>query len=177
MFAECKLNRKTGNTEWTFITQRQYPRMALITTEIFADESLATGGTLAVTFPLASKLPMFGLLRRERNFSFPLADTKEVTSRYPLVPVGIWKENPLAYDISSTVQPELDELSSFLGSSGPLGLFRVCNERLRSVFRNAPRKEELGYQPVTGFADAVGSWDSPMVLMPSWIIKHSTHCI
>jgi hypothetical protein len=31
---------------------------------------------------------------------------------------------------------------------------------LREVHRNAPNKEELGYQPVTGFQDAV-SLSSP----------------
>jgi uncharacterized protein YcbX len=40
----------------------------------------------------------------------------------------------------------------FLGVKNPLTVFRIHKER--EVFRNAPRKSELGYQPVVGFADA-----------------------
>jgi hypothetical protein len=47
------------------------------------------------------------------------------------------------------------ELGSYLGVKGQLGLFRTDDTELREVYRNAPRKEEIGYQPVTGFQDAV----------------------
>lgn len=131
--------------------------MTRITTAIFVDSGNPTaGGTLAITYPLTSKFPTFGFRRlRERTLYVPLAATEEAMFGCPLVQVGIWKDTPLAYDISAPVRSELDGLSRFLGSKGPLKLIRVCNEKLRPVFRNAPRIEEVGHQPVTGFADAV----------------------
>ncbi|KAG4220081.1 hypothetical protein PC116_g31440 [Phytophthora cactorum] len=47
------------------------------------------------------------------------------------------------------------ELQRYLGVSNKLALFRVDPGQLREVYRTAPRKEEAGYQPVTGFQDAV----------------------
>lgn len=76
-------------------------------------------------------------------------------ARFPLVNVKIWKCTPEAYDVSSVIQSELKELAAFLGAKGEVRLFRTCEERLREVYRNAPRKEELGFQSVVGFADAV----------------------
>lgn len=77
-------------------------------------------------------------------------------SAFPLVPVKIWQEHPLGHDMSSAVAGELRELERFLGTKGELALFRVCDSKPRVVYRNAPRKEELGHQSVVGFADAVG---------------------
>ncbi|KAL9117211.1 MAG: hypothetical protein Q9187_006258 [Circinaria calcarea] len=47
-------------------------------------------------------------------------------------------------------------LGHFLGMSKDttLALFRVDPKHYRTVLRCAPRKEQLGYQPVTGFTDA-----------------------
>jgi len=150
MFAEWKPNLKTGNFQWVFITQRQYPKMALITTEIYLEGE--NGGDLYITFPLKSWLPF---LRQARTVCLPLLASEEFKARYPLKQVGIWREEPPAYDISSAVETELKELSAYLCTKGPLALFRVCPEELREVHRNAPTLSELGYQPVTGFADAV----------------------
>ena len=36
----------------------------------------------------------------------------------------------------------------------PFALFRLSNANPRQVFRNAPTKEKLGYQPIVGFQDA-----------------------
>lgn len=58
--------------------------------------------------------------------------------------------------MSSAVAYELQELENFLGAKGEIALFRVCDSKPREVYRNAPGKEELGYQSVVGFADAVG---------------------
>lgn len=150
MFAEWKPNPKTGNFQWIFITQRQYPKMALITTEIYLEGE--NDGDLHITFPLKPRLPF---LKQTRTIRFPLLASEGFKAKYPLKQVGIWKEEPLAYDISSTVEAELKELSAYLCTKGPLALFRVCPEELREVHRNAPTLNEVGYQPVTGFADAV----------------------
>lgn len=58
--------------------------------------------------------------------------------------------------MSSAVAGELRELEKFLGAKRELALFRVCDSKPREVYRNAPKKEQLGYQSVVGFADAVG---------------------
>ncbi|RPA90083.1 hypothetical protein L873DRAFT_1831790 [Choiromyces venosus 120613-1] len=149
MFAEWKQNPKTGDHEWIFITQRQYPKMALITTEIYLEGE--NNGNLHITFPLKTRLPF---LKQARTIRFPLLASEDLKTMYPLKQIGIWKEQPLAYDISSAVEMELKELSAHLGTKGPLALFRVCPDELREVYRNAPTVDEAGYQPVTGFADA-----------------------
>ncbi|PWW76074.1 hypothetical protein C7212DRAFT_295765 [Tuber magnatum] len=149
MFAEWKPNPETGNFQWIFITQRQYPRMALIMPEIYLEGE--NDGNLHITFPIKSRLPFF---KRARTICLPLSASEEFKARYPLKQVGIWREQPLAYDISSTIETELRELSTYLCTNGPLALFRVCPEELRQVHRNAPTAIEVGYQPVTGFADA-----------------------
>ena len=38
--------------------------------------------------------------------------------------------------------------------SKPFALFRVGSEQPRQVYRNAPRREDVGYQPTVGFQDA-----------------------
>lgn len=61
--------------------------------------------------------------------------------------------------MSSAAPRELRELEKFLGAKGEIALFRVCDSKPREVHRNAPKKEELGYQSVVGFADAVSDQD------------------
>jgi hypothetical protein len=61
----------------------------------------------------------------------------------------------------STLNLEMNisnELKYYIGISNKLGLFRVDNKALREAHRCAPTKEEeLGWQPVTGFQDAVST--------------------
>lgn len=61
--------------------------------------------------------------------------------------------------MSSAVSRELRELEKFLRAKGEIALFRVCGSKPREVHRNAPKKEDLGYQSVVGFADAVSGQD------------------
>jgi hypothetical protein len=83
---------------------------------------------------------------------FPIAAEIEKKG-YVYEEVKIWKETVTALNMSIEL-PE--ELRLYLGVSNKLGLFRVDPNRLREVYRCAPRKKEAGYQPVTGFQDAVG---------------------
>ncbi|KAH8150277.1 uncharacterized protein LAJ45_05488 [Morchella importuna] len=159
MFAELRPYPRTGAPEWNFITQRQYPQMALITPTIHTQPKSPTGGTLSITFPLTATprplpLSLLPAGTDTRTFQLPLSGSKDVMARFPLVNVKIWKCTPEAYDVSSVIQSELKELAAFLGAKGEVRLFRTCEERLREVYRNAPRKEELGFQSVVGFADA-----------------------
>lgn len=51
-------------------------------------------------------------------------------------------------------------ISQLLGIDGPITAFKIPTDGLREVHRNAPTSSELGWQPVTGFADAY-----PILLM------------
>jgi uncharacterized protein YcbX len=65
--------------------------------------------------------------------------------------VVIWKSKPRWLNYARHVP---DDFRQWLGVSNPLTLFRVDPASYREVYRNAPRKETLGYQPSVGFADA-----------------------
>lgn len=92
----------------------------------------------------------------EREFVLPVAypTAEEIAARGygEGEEVVVWRETVRALDMGVEV-PE--ELALYLGVSNRLGLFRVDPGRLREVFRCAPRRGEVGYQPVTGFQDAV----------------------
>ncbi|PKX90636.1 MOSC domain protein [Aspergillus novofumigatus IBT 16806] len=96
------------------------------------------------------------LLPRELSFSVPLVPPPDRAGAYPSVPVKIWKDTLVAYDYGQHLPHALREFLAppDVGVSRPLTLFRVEPTHHRQVFRNAPRKEELGFQPVTVFADA-----------------------
>ncbi|PLN85012.1 hypothetical protein BDW42DRAFT_191104 [Aspergillus taichungensis] len=94
-----------------------------------------------------------GLLPTHHAISIPLSPPKDT----PTAPVKIWKDSPLAYDYRQYIP---QSLRSFLQpsepnkDSKPLTLFATSPSHTRPIFRNAPRKESLGFQPVTAFADA-----------------------
>ncbi|KAK5239175.1 hypothetical protein LTR16_012198, partial [Cryomyces antarcticus] len=56
----------------------------------------------------------------------------------------------------------LAKLKYTLGVSNTFTLFRVDNEKRRDLFRCAPRKDEIGYQPVVGFSDAASLPPTPL---------------
>ena len=51
-------------------------------------------------------------------------------------------------------------LAKLVGIEGEIAVFKIPDDGLREVHRNAPTAGELGWQPVTGFADAY-----PILLM------------
>ncbi|KKK22698.1 hypothetical protein ARAM_004004 [Aspergillus rambellii] len=121
------------------------------------------------------------LLPAEESFRVPLFPPTHRIATYPTVPVQIWKDRPVSYDYAqhipdslrrylspltrlSSSDPALSSSSSSFpalahkkhSSRGcsPLTLFRVNPSHHREIFRCAPRKASLGFQPLTGFADA-----------------------
>ncbi|KAF8243324.1 hypothetical protein K440DRAFT_562141 [Wilcoxina mikolae CBS 423.85] len=114
---------------WRFITQRKHPLLTQVQTSIVADK-------LVVSFPAS----WWG--RNEFSVSLEHEEGEE------LLPVTVWSDSPDAWKLPI----DLQRLRRFLGVKGELALFRVCERR--EVFRCAPRKETLGWQPVTGFADS-----------------------
>lgn len=65
----------------------------------------------------------------------------------------MWGSTTRALNLGSDVP---GALARYLGVSNKLALFRVDADDggLREAGGNAPQKEEVGYQPVVGFADS-----------------------
>ncbi len=159
--------------KWEFLTQRMFPLLACVETQIWIpDPSSATysptnaevrsGGVLVMTYPYQEDgwrgtLGSIGAALRgtvpQKSFRIPLKPTPEQIKNngYTTEEMIIWKDSPLALNMGVHVPPEL---KYFLGLRNPVTLFRVHDKNEREVFRCAPRKEQLGYQPITGFADA-----------------------
>ncbi|KAI4840291.1 hypothetical protein E4T44_07949, partial [Aureobasidium sp. EXF-8845] len=89
------------------------------------------------------------------TFKLPIAPDEKRSSKYSREVMKIWKCSPTAINGTSEIPTEtLAKLKYFLGVSNPLALFMADPLNHRQVFRNAPTKEEAGYQPGVGFADA-----------------------
>ena len=153
----------SNSSFWSFLTQREQPRLAQVTAELWLPDT-----SLAEYFPELPDVRSEGVIliiyphqtsRRnetktvKRAFKIPFNSSSEWISKNKCTwePMKIWKDYPIALNLS-TVIPQ--EFRDFLGIKHPLGLFRIDPDNFREVYRCAPRKESLGYQPVTGFADA-----------------------
>ncbi|KAI0388768.1 hypothetical protein F5Y17DRAFT_451656 [Xylariaceae sp. FL0594] len=163
---------------WEFVTQRQFPLLATVEVDLWLpdDEKWRRHGQSRVAPPayLVMRFPWREEGRRgkwaafqhklgrgwraepEKEIVVPLLDfpipAEEMKKRgYVYEDVKIWKDTVTALNVSAEL-PE--ELRLYLGVSNKLGLFRVDPNKLREVFRCAPREKEAGYQPVTGFQDA-----------------------
>jgi uncharacterized protein YcbX len=171
--AENTPNKEKAAHKWEFITQRQYPLLAKVRTEMWVpDQSVDTytphtedvesGGVIIMSFPYQlagwnGYLARFGAwiwgTVPEKQFRVPFDPTPVQIEKagYAYEKMTIWKDTVSALNLEIEIP---DELRYFLGISNKLGLFRIDNAKLREVHRNAPAKEDLGYQPVTGFQDA-----------------------
>ncbi|KAI8633345.1 MOSC domain-containing protein [Xylariaceae sp. FL1651] len=159
---------------WEFITQRQYARLATVKVDLWLPDEMklrkqsmrTREAFLILRYPwkdegwrgllsvITAKLGGGKAAQPEKEIMLPIdfpsvAEIKE--KGYTFEDVRIWKETVTALNMSTEV-PE--ELRLYLGVSNKLGLFRINPAALREVYRCAPRKEEAGYQPVTGFQDA-----------------------
>lgn len=161
--------QEKADHKWEFITQRQFPQLAQVKTQIWVEnESASTRnsgmrGTLILSYPhqergwkglLAKYVAFFRGTVPEKHWKIPLNPTAAQikTAGYKLEPIIIWKDTITALSMEIDIPAEL---RLFLGASNKLGFFRIDESHLREVHRNAPTKEQLGYQPVTGFQDAV----------------------
>jgi hypothetical protein len=91
----------------------------------------------------------------EKVFTLPIEFPSEADIQakgYKFEDVKIWNEATTALNMIAAVPPELEK---YLGVKHPLGLFRMDPSKRREVFRCAPKREEVGYQPVVDFHDAV----------------------
>lgn len=165
--------REKSEHKWDFITQRKHPRLATIETEVWVPDPSSTtysakhadvqsGGVLIISYPYQEDgwkgiVSSWTAARRgtvpRKSFRVPLDPTPQQIERngYTKENMTIWKDAPPAINMEVHVPLEL---SYVLGVSNRLSLFRVHHGHEREVFRCAPTKEQLGFQPITGFADA-----------------------
>ena len=165
---------------WKFVTQRTLPPMATIRTEVWLPDpssptytarhpNVHSGGVLVIRFPhitaedgIMGKVKEFLALasgQSERVVHIPFNPTQAQISEnaYSVDDMEIWKDRPKSLTIASTEKDDawIKELRSYLGITNHLALFRISKDHQpREVYRCAPRKEELGYQPAVGFQDA-----------------------
>jgi uncharacterized protein YcbX len=155
---------------WTFRTLRtpRYEKLALVKPEVWVPDkpetkkdNISTQDNEAVLIikypnipsgflaPLDKLAISFGLFPTERSFQVPLNSSAD--HKYPSEDVVIWKSKRCWLNYGAHVP---DDFRHWLGVENPLTLFRVDPSSYREVYRNAPRKDTLGYQPSVGFADA-----------------------
>ena len=167
-------NEKANHT-WKFITQRTFAAMANIKTEVWIPDpsspkysknhpNVQSGGVLVLKFPNLAKKGLSGVIwnalgtRSERTVHIPFNPTEEQVSSkgYTTENMQIWKDSPASLLMTSTEDPAswIHDLRFYLGISNHLGLFRICPEKPREVYRCAPHRDELGYQSTVGFQDA-----------------------
>ena len=154
--------------KWTFRTLRQpgFEKMAKIRPEIWLrdgmisskDQNAEADGFMIVKFPYIPSGPLalldrfllwMDLIDDESAFRVPLVPGRD--HKYPVEEVTIWKDSPKWLNYGEYVPASFQ---SWLGAKHPITLFRVDPQSYREVFRCAPRKEQVGYQPTVGFADA-----------------------
>lgn len=168
-------------SKWRFITQRERPQMAQVRTEIWVPDPASTTysphhpniqseGVLVVKFPiehgywgwLSDISVRWGGSPYEQSIQFPFNPTPDQIklNGYTTEKMTIWKESPDSLLVEHTSleseqrNPTFKNLSRFLGISNSLALFRAPRNPNREVYRCAPRKSELGYQPQVAFQDA-----------------------
>lgn len=156
--------REGGDGVWKFLTQRDLPLLASVQVDLWASKTEGShkGGAIVVRFPWREKgllglAQQFGLASKEKQFALPIdfPSADEIKGKgYTFADVKIWTEITTALNMENAVPPEL---SRYLGGKHRMALFRMDPSRQREVFRCAPKKEDIGYQPIVDFHDAVSS--------------------
>ncbi|PYI09867.1 hypothetical protein BO78DRAFT_362426 [Aspergillus sclerotiicarbonarius CBS 121057] len=164
--------------QWTARTlrDRDFRNLALLRPEIWIPDptspsyspnlpEIQSNGVLIIHYPRLPTTPFTKLLQRlnllptTASFTTPLTPPPSQTHLFPLTSVMIWKDSPLAYNYGHLLPDSLRALLTYDTTTPPhlrrpLTLFRECESHHREIFRCAPRKKDIGFQPVTGFADA-----------------------
>jgi uncharacterized protein YcbX len=153
---------------WTFRTMRAqgYDKLAMVKPEVWlkksanksGDEDAEVDGLLLVKYPnvnrsalaplhnLASNL---GIISSYAYFAVPLIPRPE--HGCPIEQVKLWQNQPRWYNYGKYLPKDFRR---FLDAKGEVTLFRVGPENYRQLFRNAPKADEVGYQPVVGAQDS-----------------------
>lgn len=179
---DCTAITKEGNVEkpsgrWVTRTMRdaKFSKLALVQPEIWVPDpsspsyhpkrpEVISNGVLVVHYP--RPLPstnnpihrfcsrLFRILRLTpltESFQVPLEPPPGHS--YPTAPLRIWRDSPTSIDYGTHVPTSLRTFLQ-IPPTKRFTLFRSDAAHTRAIFRCAPRKEELGFQPNTGFADA-----------------------
>ncbi|CAI6337121.1 unnamed protein product [Periconia digitata] len=171
-------------SEWKFITQRAFPRLAKVETQVWTPDPSAPGynkdgewvksqGCVVVRFPFTpdTEFSIQGLRNLGKILAAKLEGKSEpmIEFRLPFNPnaermrekqyrkerMAIWKDHPMALNMGCEIPEEtLAQLKYTLGVTNPLTLFRIDEEGRREVLRCAPKKEEVGFQTTIGMADS-----------------------
>lgn len=156
---------------WTFRTLRQpgYEKLALVKPEVWVPEPSASknksmtrrverNGALVVKYPNVPDGPLafldrfmmrWGLVPSENSFQVPLMPSDD--HEYPKEEMKIWVDCPVWLNYGKHIP---DDFRHFIGAKHPITLFRADPTALREVYRCAPKKEQIGWQPVVGTADS-----------------------
>ncbi|MCJ1318229.1 hypothetical protein MMC15_003557 [Xylographa vitiligo] len=167
---------ESDTQKWKFLSQRHNPLLAHIKTELWIPDSslrsystslpaVQSNGVIIITYPrqltglevvIDRLYAAFTGNHLENKVAIPFNPTSEQIKNngYTMEQMTIWKDHPMALNMSSSISVELQELKILLNVKRQLALFRVANEHERQVFRDAPREGQVGYQPLVGFADA-----------------------
>lgn len=172
-------------SEWQFCTQRKFPRLAKVETEIWVPDPSAKGydkdgewvkseGCLVIRFPFSQDTDfslqglkswgkilaaqMAGKPEPMLEFRVPFNPCKErIESKgYKSETLRIWKDSPVALNMGCEVDPELlAKLKYTIGTTNPITLFRIDTNKFREVYKCAPKKEDVGFQTAIGMQDSV----------------------
>lgn len=154
---------------WRFRTlrDRSYERLALVKPEVWIPKSsmgqldslrVEQEGCLIVRYPNVPTgfLAPFdrwmmnrGLVPKQSSFKLPLIPRQN--HRYPMEDVTVWRDEPKWINMGEHLPKDFVQ---WLGAGNKVTIFRADPENYRKVFRNAPKAEELGWQPEVAFSDS-----------------------
>ncbi|KAI8931289.1 hypothetical protein NX059_011634 [Plenodomus lindquistii] len=170
-------------SEWQFMTLRKFPRLSKVEPEIWVPDPSAqdyredgewvkSEGCIVVRFPFSpdTDLSIQGILNYGKllaaklsrksepmlEFRVPFNPTKEraKSKGYRNEVLKIIKDSPVALNVGSEIDHEtLAKLRYTLGAANPITLFRIDTNKYREVYRNAPKKQDVGFQTVIGLQD------------------------
>lgn len=190
--------------QWEVITLRQVPLLANVKVDLWLPDASKTsrqlgrvgGRFVVIRFPwrdsgprgmiqwLSAKLSrgLSGIPEKEFMLSIDFPSPNDIkASGYQYEETLLFNKSVQALNMKNEVPPEL---GLYLGVTVPMTIFMIDPAQQREVFRNAPRKDDAGYQPVIDFQDAVScliDLQRPFPHMgPSTtndIPSHSIHCI
>lgn len=167
--------------QWDVLTLRQVPLLANVQVDLWLPDAGKTsrqlgrvgGRFVVIRFPwkdsgvkgvmqwISAKLSrgLGGVPEKEFMLSIDFPSAEEIKAAgYCYGDARLFNKTIHALNLRNEVPPELGR---YLGVTAPVTIFMIDPARRREVFRNAPRKEDAGQQPVIDFQDAVSSSPAP----------------
>ncbi|KAK6194241.1 hypothetical protein LQW54_011664 [Pestalotiopsis sp. IQ-011] len=171
-----------GRHTWAFITQRQFSRLATVEVDLWLPDEMklrkqsiaqTSEAFLILRFPWRARgwrglmdTAAAKLTRGPRAVAevevllpvdFPTPEAAKARG-HTYEDVTVWGDRVTALNLAADL-PE--ELRLYLGVSNKLGLFRIDPANLReNNHGNAPKKDDIGWQPVSAFQDGVSHHDN-----------------